>query len=100
MVSVLKISHVVMALWLALVVSFFAYIRPTLAQTQDTINERFRSAIENNTREIDNIRRQEIDARLRILEEGLTEARWLGRSVAGVLIGQLVLGMLANRRKT
>lgn len=67
------------------------------AQPQDVLNERARLAIETLTRDVETIQQIQAEARLRLLEADMTEVKWLGRTVAAALIGQLVLAGLAKR---
>lgn len=90
--------NAVMALWIVALGAFFLVVRPSLAQTQDTINERNRSAIESLSREVDGLRNLNFDSRLRVLEDTVVEVKWLGRTAASILLGQLLLGILANRK--
>lgn len=93
------IAKVVVVSWLVFGGFFFVVVMP-LAQTQDTMNERARSAIERNTNEINILRAQNIDSRVRNLEDTVTEVKWLGRTAATILLGQLFLGILSSRKKT
>lgn len=90
--------RVVCVVWLIGAGSFFVIVKP-LAQTQDTINERARSAIENNSNEIQTLRDQNLDARIATLEDTILEVKWLGRTAATILLGQLFLGILSSRKK-
>jgi hypothetical protein len=88
----------VMSIWIVGMLSWFTVLKAP-AQTQDTINERDRSAIETLNQEMDTLRALNLDSRLRVLEDTVLEVKWLSRTAAGVLLGQLMLGILANRPK-
>ena len=99
-VTITRLLPWLMILWLVGSGVFFMVLRPLLAQqSQDAINAQTSGAIQTLQDEVESLRQQRIDARLSILEDTVVEVKWLGRTVAGVLIGQLVLGMQAIRKR-
>jgi len=96
------IARVIAIAWLVGSGMFFTVLKPIVAaqETQDTLNERVRSSNERNTEEIRILRAQNLDARVRTLEDTVTEVKWLGRTAASILLGQLLLGILSSRKKT
>ena len=97
---IVQMARYITIVWLIAGGLFFVVVKPiVLAQTQDTINERARSAIENNTYEINILRNQNLDGRVKNLEDTIIEVKWLGRTAATILLGQLFLGIMSNSRK-
>ena len=67
------------------------------SQTQDTMNERNRSTVEALRHEVDELTNARLDVRVSVLEDTVTEVKWLGRTAAGILLGQLLLSLASNR---
>lgn len=90
--------RILMATYLIVSAGYFVVVRPLLAQTQETINERNRSAIETLAQEVDILRKQKLDNRIALLEDAMFEVKYLGRSAAGILLGQLLIGIASSRK--
>lgn len=95
--------------WLVGTGGFFLLVWPTSAQDDRTRTqvEDLRTNVAVNTLNIETlksevvlIRALNIDSRLSSLEDTVVEVKWLGRTAASVLLGQLVLAIMANRKKT
>ena len=69
-----------------------------LAQSQETINERVSIQQFVLEKRVDKLESIEAEARLRGLESDMGEVKWLGRTVALAVIGQLVLAALSMRQ--
>lgn len=71
------------------------------AQSQETVNavtQQHIGTIDSRITQIeDEVRRNNADARLLVLESDMTEVKWLGRSVAGLVAGQLVVLLFGLR---
>lgn len=101
-----RVVLVVMLWWMISTGAYFTVVRPLLAQaTEDQISDLRtdvavnRTTIETLNREVALIRALNIDARLSNLESTVVEVKWLGRTAASVLLGQLLLAILASRKK-
>lgn len=77
----------------------FFVVTNTHAQGPGPSNEVLAERIGRNTASIDMLTGQNFDRRVSILEENMSEVKWLGRSVAGTLIVQLVMSWKTSRRR-
>lgn len=92
------ILRAAMVVWLVGAGFFFVFLKPVLGQNQDILNERNRAAIETLGTELERLREANLIARIAILEEAQVEARWIGRTISTVLIGQLALGLWERKK--
>ena len=83
---------------LVLMAAIFHTVR-LLGQSQETINERVRILTENLQQRVASIEMADAAGRLRVLESDMAEVKWLGRSVALAVAGQLVIAGLGTREK-
>lgn len=84
-----------------LLISFVLYELPAAMSqaTQETINERHRSAIERLERDIHSLNASDIEARLRLLEDSKEETRMYVRVISTVMLGHIVAAIWQNRRQ-
>lgn len=99
-----------MITWLFVAGFWFTVVFPLQAQTAER-NRGFieglatqvavnGTAIDTLKAEVTMIRALNIDTRLTSVEDAVFEVKWLGRTAAGILLGQLLLGIMANRKKS
>ncbi len=88
-----------LVLQLVLTGAYFVCVRPIQAQSQDAINAVTLQQVGDARRRIEDLERQSIAPRLAVLEENMFEVKWLGRTVAAAVIGQLVLAGLSASGK-
>ena len=101
-----RIWTIVVAQLLAVFLWF--WVARALAQSQETINANVTYQISELYRRIAEVEGQgakslstawDLDARMRLLEHDMNEVKWLGRSVAAAVIGQLVIAGMGWRRR-
>lgn len=93
--------------WLVVLSSYFMFVQPAVAQAVPTVipleqvvvNERHRLEIERLQRDMDALQKMGVEPRLQLLESTMSEVKWVGRSIAGVLITQLGLYLAGRKRE-
>ena len=82
----------------------FTVVRPfqdsVRAQSNDTLIDRNRMMITAVDDELSELHDQQLHMRLTLVEESMLEVKWLGRTVATVLLTQLVLMVTSRRKRT
>lgn len=82
-----------------LFVSFVLCVSFAAAQSQETTNEVLRMNVSDNNRRLAELEKINADKRLSLIENDMGEVKWLGRSVAGAVIGQLLIAGLGVKRR-
>lgn len=86
-------------LWCCLLqlVGVVACLSVARAQSQETINAVIDQKMGTLDGRVSKLEAMNSDPRLRVLESDMTEVKWLGRSVAGLVAGQLVVLLFGLR---
>lgn len=91
---VIRWTRMVLVAQLAAGAVYFLAVRPALAQGSDVLLERVSHMAER----VAALEQMGIPARLAVVEDNLLEVKWLGRTVAAAVAGQLVLALFAQKR--
>lgn len=70
---------------------YFVFVVPVMGQSQETLNERFTQGLAAHDLAIKALIETKANERLAVLEDTVYEVKWVGRTVAGALLVQLML---------